>query len=179
MSQHPFGMIAGLYPFHYRRAAGRVQSGQQNGGFHLSRRHRGFIVNRQRIRGSSDGQRQQGSFPPREFSAKQAERCRNAFHRTAPQARIPGKDHRNRMRGCNTHQQTHTGSGITHVDDVRRLAQGTDPPAMHMPDPVRVTADLCTEGPHGISRGQNILAFQQAGNRRLPDGEAAEHQTAM
>ena len=71
------------------------------------------------------------------------------------------------------------GAGIAAVDDVLGLEQPPTPTPSTRQRPSRRSLDRGAEGAHGGGGGEHVLAFEQALDRGLADGERAQDQGAV
>ena len=76
-------------------------------------------------------------------------------------------------------RQAHTGAGIAVVDDALGLEQAADAEAGDPPVAAAGRGDRGAEGAHGGGGGEHVLAFEQALDRGLADGQRPQHQGAV
>ena len=80
-AQHPFAVVTRWDGFNHFGDAGRIQTSQQHGAFHLGRGDRQMIADRNRRYQAAHHQRQGSAGACSEFGAHLAERIDNAAHR--------------------------------------------------------------------------------------------------
>ncbi len=177
--QHALGMVPRRRLLDHGDGAGRVEAGQQDGGFDLGRGDRQLIGDRQRIAGADHGHRQTAARTAEEGSAHAGQRLSDAAHGTRPQRGVTGEGGDEGMRRHQAHHQAGSGAGIAHVEHVGRFGQTADAAAMQFPGAVLVADHLGAQASHGLGGTQHVLAFEQAGHGGFAESHRAEHQRPM
>jgi hypothetical protein len=80
--------------------------------------------------------------------------------------------------GQHPRQQACGGAGIAHVQHVVRLGQSADATPGHTPNAAGLL-HIRAQSPHRGGGTEHVLAFQQAIDPGLADGERGEHQGAV
>ena len=126
MAQHPLGVVAGRLRLDHRRRPGRVEPGEQHRRFDLRRRHRQPIVDRDRVAGAGDGERQAAAFARDEARAEAAQRLDDAAHRPPPQRGVAGDEGGDRVGREDAEKEPRRGAGIAQIEQVFGLGEPAD-----------------------------------------------------
>src|SRR3954468_20737956 len=93
----------------------------------------------------------------------------NSPHRPLAQAGIAIEGGGDRTARHRSHDQTATGARIAEIEHGLRLPEPADPDTVNAPGALTYPLDGRPQRPHGLGGVDHVLAFQQAGNVRLPD----------
>ena len=179
MPQHVFRMIARRHRLLHTRVAARIEACEQDGRFHLSGGHIHPMLERKRIGSTTDGERQARPSPRLEGGTGLPKRLDDAAHRTPAQARIARHDGKDRVRGEDAGEQPGCSAGISHVENVIRLAQSAEPRTIHEPQARFALFHAGAECAHGSRRSEHVLALEQPVDPGTADRECCKHQRAM
>ena len=160
-------MIARGLGLDHHGLAGRVQPRQKHRGFHLRRRHRRRVADRQGVGRPGDRHRQAPALAPDGAGPEQRQGVGHPRHGARAQRSIAGKGRTDGRGGHGAHDQPHARAGIAAIDHILGFGETAHPHPMHMPDAIVVAADLGPEGAHRAGRIQHILPLQKAGDHRL------------
>jgi hypothetical protein len=107
------------------------------------------------------------------------QRCHHPAHRAPAQRRIATEKGDEGVGRRNPHQKSRASAGIAEIEYFGRRAQSADPTTLHGPDTVLASVDRRPERAERGSGTQDVVAFQQVGDRRFTDAQGAENQRAV
>ena len=176
VAHQPLGVIARRFGFDHGGGARRVEAGEQHRRFDLRRRHGQAVDDRQRIVAAGHAERQAHAVARDDLRADRGERLGDTAHRTRAQAGVAGELAGDRVARDDTHQEAHAGAGVAHVERRGGLGQAADADAVNAPHAVIAALNFSAQGAQRPDRAHHVVALEQPGDRRLADGERAEHQ---
>ena len=180
IGQHFFRMVARGFLLDHHCVSGRIEPGQQNGGFDLGRGHRCAIFNRRGLRCAANHNRTAPALRLcHNFHAHQLQRIKNAAHGPLAQRGIAIEGRGYGMATHHTHHQARAGAGIAEIQHMGRLQQRAQPHALHVPASIAEPRHRGAQRFAGLTRAQNIIAFQQTGDFGGADTQQSEDQGAV
>ena len=141
-AQHALRVIARGRGLDHARAALGAQRGEQHRGLHLRARHRQLVVDGAQRCAARDLDRRQAVLRG-DGRAHQPQRHGDALHRPLHQRRIADERRVERLRGQQSHEQTHRRAGVAHVQRRRRRLEALEPHAVN-DDAVAAEAARCS-----------------------------------
>ncbi len=144
VGKHPLAVVARRLRLDHRGLARRVEGGQQNGRFDLSRGDGKGVDDGQGIGGTADGQGKAASRAADKRGADLLQGIHDPPHGPGLQRRIAAEERDKGMGGHQPHQQPRSGAGIPHVENAIGFAEAADAPAKDAPA-VAVAGDFGTE----------------------------------
>jgi len=176
--QHLFRVVAGHHRLDDGGDAGRVEAGEQHGGFHLGGCHRHAIGDRVRRLRPAQRHRQPVAFGRLHLDAHLAQWIEHAAHRPLGQRGIADEGGIEIVDADQTHGQPAAGAGIAEIErcfgrQQRAVADAVDDPG------VALLADLGAHRLHRLAGVDDVLPLEKTGDARLAGGKAAEHEGAV